>query len=733
LKTAAAIIYLVTLSLICAGQMKVPLLQKQEAPTFVCSTFVNMVKNRNYQDAGAFLLGYDKKSCSNPEFILAQARLFASDFNFAEAEKLLESLTNQFPDNALYQKEWNHMVQLSTKAGEFLPVFLKPTVGLSSGGNQIIAWVNDTIPLMLTERQTETTYFPIKTEGIPVMQFDSADFHQYPYLQGMTSALTSKRYEEFGPGVFLPDSSLILTALHRMPYASKTKADQLKLVAFDSKKKFEDALSISDCKCNTAYPAFNSQDSTLVFSSDREGGFGGMDLWKSQLKKGKWSDPENLGPQINSEGHELMPTIWGDTLFFSSNKLFSGFGGYDLYGYRFSKAEVWNLGLPLNGPYDEHGMYVTGPGSGFIVSNRTGSDQGNDIFKAKWTVIKEFFGMLKGQISSTADLSGKEVQLLSDDGAILQKAVINAQGKFSFKHIKGQEAYRIEVTTTKLPNGSRLQLYDVSDKLIIDVTSRENRGFSFMLLTPEDYFIEKIANDDTSILSVDIFGKVADDSSKEMGGLKIVLLDSLGDVIGNTFTNADGNFVFESVRPNDSYVIITEVLNVNSVIHIVDNEGTVINSIKPNESNEYVYVRLTSSDKVITLTNELQQRVRISDKDQFDIGHIYFGLNEFEIDDNGAQSLVRLITILKGNQHVFVDMSGHTDSKGADEYNLKLSQFRIDAVIRFLVSGGIDESRLDGTGYGERKILNHCKDGLECSEEEHAKNRRTEFRLFEKD
>jgi outer membrane protein OmpA-like peptidoglycan-associated protein len=289
------------------------------------------------------------------------------------------------------------------------------------------------------------------------------------------------------------------------------------------------------------------------------------------------------------------------------------------------------------------------------------------------------------------------------------------------------------VTDTKLPNGSRLQLYDVSDKLIIDVTSRENRGFSFMLLTPEDYFIEKIANDDTSILSVDIFGKVADDDSKELGGLKIVLLDSLGDVIGNTFTNADGNFVFESVRPNDSYVIITEVLNVNSVIHIVDNEGTVINSIKPNESNEYVYVRLTSSDKVITLTNELQQRVRISDKDQFDIGHIYFGLNEFEIDDNGAQSLVRLITILKGNQHVFVDMSGHTDSKGADEYNLKLSQFRIDAVIRFLVSGGIDESRLDGTGYGERKILNHCKDGLECSEEEHAKNRRTEFRLFEKD
>ncbi len=733
MKTAAALLYLVSISSLCTGQMKDPLLQKQKSPAFSCNTFVELVNSSNYQDAGALLLGYDKKSCNDPEFVMARARLHASAFNFTEAEKLLESLVNQHPDNATYQKEWNHMVHLSTKAGEFLPIFLKPTVGLSSGTNQVIAWVNDTIPLMLTERQTRTTYFPIMTEGRSVMQFDTADFRQYPFLDGMTTQLTSKRFEEFGPGVFLPNSSLILTALHRLPYASKSNTDQLKLVSFDSKWKFEDALSISDCKCNTAYPAFNSQDSTLVFSSDRKGGFGGMDLWKSQLKNGKWTQPENLGPEINSEGHELMPVIWGDTLFFSSNKLFSGFGGYDLYGYRFSVGEVWNLGLPLNGPYDEHSMFVTSPGAGFIVSNRSGGNQNNDIFKVKWTVIKEFFGVLKGQISSTADLSGKEVQLLSEDGALLQKAVIDAYGKFTFKHIKGQEAYRIEVSDAKLPNGSRLQLFDTADKLIIDVTSREDRGFSFMLLTPEDYFIEKIVNDDTSILSVDIFGKVADESSDNLAGLKIVLLDSLGDVIGNTYTNADGNFVFESVRPNDSYVIKTDVLNVNSVIHIVDNEGTVINSIQPNESNEFVYVRLTSNDKVITLTNELQQRVRISDKDKFDIGHIYFGLDAFEIDDQGEQSLARLITILKGNPHVHVDMSGHTDSKGSDAYNLKLSQFRIDAVIRFLVSGGVDKSRLTGTGYGERKLLNQCKDDVECSEEEHAKNRRTEFRLFEKD
>lgn len=72
----------------------------------------------------------------------------------------------------------------------------------------------------------------------------------------------------------------------------------------------------------------------------------------------------------------------------------------------------------------------------------------------------------------------------------------------------------------------------------------------------------------------------------------------------------------------------------------------------------------------------------------------------------------------------------HTDSRGNDAYNMSLSQQRANAVVNYLVSKGISRSRLSARGFGETRLVNRCSNGVKCSEADHKRNRRTEFRVI---
>jgi len=85
---------------------------------------------------------------------------------------------------------------------------------------------------------------------------------------------------------------------------------------------------------------------------------------------------------------------------------------------------------------------------------------------------------------------------------------------------------------------------------------------------------------------------------------------------------------------------------------------------------------------------------------------------------------------MKDNPEVKVELASHTDSRASDSYNMTLSQNRANAAVEYLVAQGISRDRLIPVGYGERKLLNKCKDGVPCSEEEHQLNRRTEMKII---
>lgn len=90
----------------------------------------------------------------------------------------------------------------------------------------------------------------------------------------------------------------------------------------------------------------------------------------------------------------------------------------------------------------------------------------------------------------------------------------------------------------------------------------------------------------------------------------------------------------------------------------------------------------------------------------------------------------KLLKLMRDKPNIRVELSSHTDSRGSASSNQSLSQARAESVVNYLVSRGIQRSRLVAKGYGESRLRNKCADGVECTEAEHQQNRRTEFRVL---
>ena len=106
---------------------------------------------------------------------------------------------------------------------------------------------------------------------------------------------------------------------------------------------------------------------------------------------------------------------------------------------------------------------------------------------------------------------------------------------------------------------------------------------------------------------------------------------------------------------------------------------------------------------------------------------IYFDLDKSNIRPDAAIDIEKIIDVMKQYPSMIVDIRSHTDSRASKKYNEGLSDRRAKSTVQWLIKNGIAPNRLTGKGYGETQLLNKCADGIECSEEEHQQNRRSEF------
>ena len=113
----------------------------------------------------------------------------------------------------------------------------------------------------------------------------------------------------------------------------------------------------------------------------------------------------------------------------------------------------------------------------------------------------------------------------------------------------------------------------------------------------------------------------------------------------------------------------------------------------------------------------------------FTVENIYYDFDKWFIRDDAKPALDNLVRIMQENP-ITVELSSHTDCRGSDTYNLKLSQKRAQAAVDYIIEHGVDATRITAKGYGELMPVNNCVDGVKCTDEEYQANRRTEFKII---
>ena len=210
-------------------------------------------------------------------------------------------------------------------------------------------------------------------------------------------------------------------------------------------------IMIANDSAIVAHPAITPDDKTIVFVSDIEGGYGGKDLWYiKELGRNKWSEPINLGPEINTAGDEMFPTIRDDgTLFFASNGHL-GMGGLDIFMATKKGENQWadveNMKAPINSSANDFSIiFDADKDRGFLSSSREGGKGKDDIWEfSQPPILFALQGIVK-DLETGEPIIAADVTLTGTDGTTATKET-GADGTFEFS-TKGSESYINENTS----------------------------------------------------------------------------------------------------------------------------------------------------------------------------------------------------------------------------------------------------------------------------------------------
>lgn len=226
--------------------------------------------------------------------------------------------------------------------------------------------------------------------------------------------------------------------------------------------------------------------------------------------------------------------------------------------------------------------------------------------------------------------------------------------------------------------------------------------------------------------------------------------EKTGNVIYKEIYHDDPRFTLigETVRANDNSklpgigTVLTNASNSTNMTQISDAEAKFVYQLE--QRSDYNIVanqagKFSQTESVTTKgldrskTLYVTLKLGVSNLDAgavFVLKNIHYDFDQSYIRAEAARILDNLVNVMSQNPTLKIELSSHTDSRGKDAYNLKLSQQRADAAVNYLVNKGIERNRMVAKGYGETRLLNHCGNGVQCSEDEHQMNRRTEIKVL---
>ena len=203
-------------------------------------------------------------------------------------------------------------------------------------------------------------------------------------------------------------------------------------------------LNVNTSRSWDSTPFLSKDGKTLYFASNRSKGYGGTDIYKANVnRRGRWINIQNMGPEINTSGNELFPSVTEDGRLYFSSDSHEGFGGLDIFvaSRRGGKITIVNPGKPLNSRGDDFGVNPYNPTRGFFTSNREGGAGDDDIytFVNDDPNLKIVNYTLKGTTltpkSDTKELNvlgNSTVKLLDREGQVIEETFTDSDGNFKF-------------------------------------------------------------------------------------------------------------------------------------------------------------------------------------------------------------------------------------------------------------------------------------------------------------
>ena len=189
---------------------------------------------------------------------------------------------------------------------------------------------------------------------------------------------------------------------------------------------------------------------------------------------------------------------------------------------------------------------------------------------------------------------------------------------------------------------------------------------------------------------------------------EVSILDENYQLVEKVNVGEDASYVF-TIACDKKYIVLAtkkDYFPTEKVIETPD-EGGVVDLI------------LELKHKEICPPNDLGCRLSLQP--------IYFDYDKSSVRADAAVELAKILAALRKYNELVIHIESHTDSRGNDRYNEKLSNRRANSTLNWLIERGISESRLSAKGYGEYQLVNHCGNDTECTEEEHQLNRRSMF------
>ncbi|MFH6994067.1 OmpA family protein [Flavobacterium sp. FlaQc-48] len=220
------------------------------------------------------------------------------------------------------------------------------------------------------------------------------------------------------------------------------------------------------------------------------------------------------------------------------------------------------------------------------------------------------------------------------------------------------------------------------------------------------------------VCNQNISGKATDAKSKlPITDVTIVAYNSYNEILAETKTNYEGKYAV-TVPCNKTVRLVATKTNYS-------NDEKTVETTKENEGE------ITNVDFVMSNYDDLV--VKKKGVEKVDVNPIYFDYDKYDITPLAVDELAKVVFIMKKFPNIRIKIESHTDSRGKDSYNLKLSDNRAKSTRDYIVSQGIDPSRIESAiGYGETRLINKCKNGVKCTEEEHLLNRRSDFIIIQK-